>query len=190
MRKRIAFAAVLALSLALLITGGTLAYFTDEAKTDNVITTGGIDIELKEMAIPEGGGDPVPFKDRENIMPGMEVSKIVSVVNKGESPAYIRVKVDKKIKLVNGSTENADPSLVYYDVNKKDWTEKDGYYYYNKVLEPKAETEALFTTVTFNIAMGNLYQGSKAYIDVNADAVQVANNGASALEAAGWPVAE
>ena len=186
MRKRIAFAAVLALSLALLITGGTLAYFSDEAKADNVITTGGIDIELKEMAIPEGGGDPVPFEDRENVMPGMEVSKIVSVVNKGDSPAYIRVKVDKRIELAGGSTANADTSLVYCDVNTKDWTEKNGYYYYNTVLEPKAETKALFTKVTFDKDMGNMYQGSSAYISVVADAVQVANNGATALEAAGW----
>jgi len=35
--------------------------------------------------------------------------------------------------------------------------------------------------------MDNLYQGCKAEIDVFAQAVQVANNGASALEAAGWP---
>ena len=190
MRKRIAFAAVLALCLALFVTSGTLAYFSDESKADNVITTGGIDIELKEMAIPEGGGDPVPFKDRENIMPGMEVSKIVSVENKGESPAYVRIKVDKEIILAGGSTQKPDLSLLYYDVNTKDWTEKDGYYYYNAVLEPKAETTPLFTAVTFDKKMDNLYQGCEAHIDVAADAVQVANNGSTALEAAGWPVAE
>ena len=35
--------------------------------------------------------------------------------------------------------------------------------------------------------MDNDYQSCKAYIDVKADAVQVANNGTSALTATGWP---
>lgn len=186
MRKRIAFAALVALSLALFITSGTLAYFSDDAKADNVITTGGVDIELKEMAIPEDGGDPVPFEDREGVMPGMEISKIVTVVNTGESPAYVRVKVGKEIVLSNGSSENVDSSLIYYNTNTKDWTEKDGYYYYREAVEPNTETTPLFTTVTFDKEMGNMYQNCTAHINVSADAVQVANNGSSALEAAGW----
>ena len=47
----------------------------------------------------------------------------------------------------------------------------------------------LFTTVTFDAAMGNAYQNSTATVSVRADAVQTANNGAAVLEAAGWPAA-
>jgi len=35
--------------------------------------------------------------------------------------------------------------------------------------------------------MGNEYRDAKATVDVLAQAVQTANNGASALEAKGWP---
>ena len=38
--------------------------------------------------------------------------------------------------------------------------------------------------------MSNMYQNSKAVIDVTAQATQVANNGTSALDAAGWPEEE
>ena len=41
--------------------------------------------------------------------------------------------------------------------------------------------------VTFAPEMGNEYQGSTAHIDVKADAVQVANNGETVLDALGWP---
>ena len=44
-----------------------------------------------------------------------------------------------------------------------------------------------FTTVTFDPKMGNVYQNSTAHVDVNAYAVQSANNGTGALDAAGWP---
>ena len=37
--------------------------------------------------------------------------------------------------------------------------------------------------------MSNEYQYSTAAIDVKADAVQTANNGETALDAAGWPAA-
>ena len=50
-------------------------------------------------------------------------------------------------------------------------------------------TAPLFTVVRFAAEMDNLYQNSTATIDVTVEAVQQANNGATALEAAGWPEA-
>ena len=66
---------------------------------------------------------------------------------------------------------------------------KDGYYYYNAALEPGHTTEPLFTAVHFAKTMSNMYQESRAILQVNAFATQTAHNGASALEAAGWPEA-
>lgn len=124
-------------------------------------------------------------------MPGMDVSKIVTVKNTGDSDAYIRVKLDKTIKLSEmielPGDNGPDMSLVTYDINTADWTERDGYYYYNKVLAAGEETTPLITKVSFSKDMGNLYQNSTVKIDVTAYATQVANNGATALEAAGWP---
>ena len=170
---------VAALAIASL---GSIAYFTAEDSATNAITTGGIQIELVERA--EEGGELKPFENVVGVMPGTDVSKIVSVKNTDASPAYIRVKLDKTIVYASGE---ADASLVTYDINTADWTERDGYYYYNKVLAAGEETTPLFTTVSFLKNMGNDYQNSTVKIDVTAYATQVANNGATALEAGGWP---
>ena len=76
--------------------------------------------------------------------------------------------------------------MINFDTEK--WTEgEDGYWYYNKALESGETTAPLFDTVEFALKMGNEYQESTCVIDVTAQAVQTANNGSSALEAAGWP---
>lgn len=72
-------------------------------------------------------------------------------------------------------------------LNTTDWTERDGYYYYNKALKPGEVTVPIFTAVTFNAAMGNEYQNAAATVDVFAQAVQTANNGDTVLNAQGWP---
>ena len=166
---------------------GTAAYFTSKDVAHNVITTGDIDIELKEMHIPEEGKNPVPFEDKTGVMPGMEISKIVTVVNTSDNEAYVRVRVQKNIELKNGVQGDVDLSLLTMDFDTVNWTEKDGFYYYNEPLAPGGETEALFTTVSFSRSMGNLYQESTATIDVNAQATQVKNNGSTVLDAKGWP---
>lgn len=186
MKKKIMLGAAFVFCLSIMAYG-TNAFFTSEEQVHNVITTGDIDIDLIEMMEPEDGGDLVPFEDQTGVMPGTEVSKIVTVKNTGGQPAYIRVKVDKAIILADESSDNVDLSLVTYNLNTEHWTEKDGFYYYNEVLAVDAETEPLFTAVTFASEMGNMYQGSNAEIDVQAQATQVANNGTSALEALGWP---
>lgn len=186
MKQKIMIGAMFAVCLSI-FTYGTNAFFTAEEQVHNVITTGNIDIELVEMAIPEDGGDPVPFENVTGVVPGEEVSKIVTVKNTGEQPAYVRIKLNKAISLADDIKGEADLSLISCDLNTKDWTEKDGYYYYNTVLDAGKETEPLFTTVTFAKEMGNMYQGSQTELTVQAQATQVANNGNSVLEAKGWP---
>ena len=58
------------------------------------------------------------------------------------------------------------------------------------MLTPGNTTEYLFSSVKFSESMDNMYQYSKAIIEVTAQATQVANNGDSVLEAAGWPKSE
>lgn len=166
---------------------GTNAFFTAEEQVHNVITTGDIDIELIEMAEPEDGGELVPFENVTGVMPGEDVSKIVTVKNTGGQAAYIRIKLMQTVTLADGSADTAEESPISCDINTIDWTEKDGYYYYNEPLAPGAETEPLFTKVTFDNGMGNVYQQSTTELDVQAQATQVANNGNNALEALGWP---
>ena len=186
MKRKITVCALLIGCLSILAYG-TMAYFTAEKTATNVITSGNINIELKEMAIPEEGGDLVPFQDKTGVMPGAKISKIVSIKNIGGQSAYVRIQLDKFITLAEGITGEADLSLVTMDINTVDWTEKEGYYYYNTPLKSGEETEPLFNTVTFDKEMSNIYQDSKAEIKVNAQATQVANNGDDVFSASGWP---
>lgn len=189
MKRKIFICALLVICLSL-TAFGSVAYFTAESTATNVITAGNLDIALKETAIPADGGDPVPFTNPVGVMPGVAVSKIVQVENTGSQPAYVRVSVATAIQLAEGVTGEPDTGLVSMNIDLTHWTEKDGFYYYNQPLQAGAVTEPLFTTVTFAAEMDNLYQNSTATVHINAQATQTAHNGASALEAAGWPAAE
>ena len=184
MKKRIFALAVVLICLSI-AAYGTSAYFTHEQTATNVITSGSIQIELQERS--DTGNGFVPFEDLEGILPGTEVSKLVQVKNIGGQAAWIRVSAEKTIHLADGVNGDVDLSLISYDLNTAFWTEKDGFYYYNTILQPNEVTEPLFTKVVFSATMSNMYQNSKAVIDVTAQATQVANNGTCALDAAGWP---
>lgn len=182
MKRKLLILSVLAICIATLA-AGTLAYFTSEGKAHNVLTTGGVEIAVQEWADEE---KTKSFEDLTGIMPGMTVTKIAEIKNTGASDAWVRVKVEKSIKLQGEGTPDTD--LVELNLNLTDWTQgKDGYLYYNKVLKPGEVTEPLFTAVTFNVTMGNEYQNATATVDVVAHAVQTANNGDTVMDAKGWP---
>ena len=167
---------------------GSAAYFTTESTARNVITAGGVKIELQESQKVDTG--LIPFEGPIRVLPDSTVSKIVQVKNTGRQPAYIRVRADKLIQLSEMVEGEADPTLISMDLNTEQWTERDGFFYYEKALAPGEVTEPLFTEVHFDGDMGNLYQGSQADIVIYAYAVQTANNGNTVWDAAGWPAAE
>ena len=181
-KKIIALCLIVALAATAVI-GGTLAYFTADTKAHNVITSGGVSIKLNEWA---NEARTEKFEDKTGVMPGAEVTKIVEVENVGTGTAWVRVQVVLDV-YAEGGKEQLPPDPVTLDFNETDWKYFDGYYYYNYPLDPGETTEPLFTTVTFDPKMGNVYQNSTAHVDVNAFAVQSANNGTGALDAAGWP---
>lgn len=183
MKKKIALAA-LVLLLVCGMAGGTTAYYTTTGQAVNVITMGGIDVELHEWADMEGN----PFEDVIGVTPGREVPKIVFAENIGPNEAWVRLRLEKGVQLAEGVEGEVDLAQVVLDLNSADWTEQGGWYYYNHKLLPGEKSVPLFTTVSFAEEMGNLWQGSSVTIHVVMQAVQVANNGASVLEAAGWPV--
>lgn len=168
--------------LAALTAAGTLAYYTDSARTHNVITSGKVNIDLLEWA---DEARTKPFKDKQGVMPGTKVTKIVEVKNTGTGAAFLRLYVEKNV--YGADEERKDSELVSLNFNDTDWTYSDGYYYYNRPLEPGKTTEPLFTTVTFDPLMGNEYQNATAHVKVIAYAVQSANNGDSPQAAKGWP---
>lgn len=188
LKPKILIGALLCMCLSIGIRG-TSAYFTFEDTASNVITAGNIRIALREMSVPEEGGEAVPFANQTGVLPGSEISKIVTVQNVGDQRAYVRIFLQKTVTLADGAAGEADLSLIGCDFNTENWTEQDGYYYYNLPLDPGEETEALFTKVTFAREMGNMYQGSTAEIKVTAQATQAANNGTDVFSASSWPAA-
>ena len=182
MKRKILILSVLAILLAILA-ANTLAYFTADTTAHNVITSGGVSIKLNEWA---NEARTKKFEDKTGVMPGAEVTKIVEVENVGTGTAWVRVQVVLDV-YAEGGKEQLPPDPVTLDFNETDWKYFDGYYYYNYPLDPGETTEPLFTTVSFNAAMDNRYQDSDLFLNVNAFAVQSANNGTGALDAAGWP---
>lgn len=189
MKKKLFSIAILLICISIL-GYGSLAYFTAEDQAHNVITSGKVNIDLIETTINEDGTES-PFEDLIGIMPGTSVSKVVQVTNIGDASAYIRIAVDKDILLASGGDDDVNLELISINYNlgsdKDEWTFKEGYYYYNSPIKAGDITKPLFTEVTFDKTMGNMYQEATTEIDVKAYATQVANNGDSALEANGWP---
>lgn len=191
MKKKLLVLAAAALSLTVAVSG-TMAYFTDSGVAHNVITTGGVSIELIENTKDDAGTDIVwPEEGLSGIMPGTSASKIVSVANNGQAEAWIRVGVDIAI------SESGDPitnptikclpltvtvdgqevDVVSYSVDSEKWLRgEDGYYYYKTPVAAGSSTANLFEEVTFAKEMGNEYQNCTVYIDITAEAVQTANN--------------
>ena len=181
MKRKLLILSVLAILVAILA-ANTLAYFTADTKAHNVITTGGVEIAVQEWADVE---KTKPFEDLTGVMPNTTVTKIAEIKNTGASDAWVRVKVEKNIKLQGEGTP--DTGLVELTLNTTDWTEKDGHYYYKEALKPGEVTTPIFTAVTFKPDMGNEYQNATATVDVSAQAVQTANNGDAVMDAKGWP---
>ena len=191
--------AVLVIVLCLSVLGdATMAYFTAKDTAHNVITTGNVDIELVEKQNRDGILVDYPSEPISGVMPGTEVSKIVSVRNTGTGDAWVRLRVAKSLTLAANPPEplpegqTADPELIRIVFDDSQWI-KDGEWFYCKEPLPAGKsTTPLFKSVTFAPEMGNAYQGCTANILVDAQAVQVKNNPLPAsgnyAEIPGWPV--
>lgn len=189
MNKKKLFA-MMALVIVIAILGtGTLAYFTTRALVHNVITTGGVNIELEETMLNDKGQE-IPFVDQTGAMPGQEISKIVRVTNK-DAEAWIRIQV---VETIDEKADSENVIRINYNLGTAptQWTEKDGWYYYNKPLANGETTEPLFKGVTLaGREMDNKYQNKDIVVSVSAQAVQAANNaipdGGNVTDVKGWP---
>lgn len=193
MKKKILLLAAVVMCIAI-IASGTLAYFTSEDGVHNVITTNAVDIQIEEWQETAEGLVPYPKDEPIAIMPGATVSKIATVKNI-EAEAYIRAKFEIIVTGADGGTMVLSPetlsNIITLTVNDESWIRKDGdgeWWYYNAPVEVGASTEAFFTEVVFDGSnITNEYQNCMVEITVNAQGVQVANNGDNVMEAAGWP---
>lgn len=192
MKKRIFALAVVMICLSILAST-TLAYFTDNAMARNVITSGGVDIAIEEWQKTPNGWIPYPGQPI-TVMPATSVSKIVTVRNR-DAQCFIRAKLNLTLKDADGKemeiSSEVLEQIIHLAMNSSDWTEKNGWWYYGSTVDTDEVTKPLMTGVSFDGPnMTNEYQNCTVTIDVTAQAVQAANNAASALEAQGWPETE
>ena len=188
MKKKI-FAMAVVLICVSILASTTLAYFTDLGTARNVITTGGVSIQIVEQQLV---GDKLVDYPNEPIaaMPGKTISKIVSVKSLKQA-AWIRMNYTVTVLDAAGDVMEVPAAelekLIVIVADAENWTYRDGWWYCNEPVSAGESTKPLFDSAAFAKNMGNAYQESTVYIDVTAQAVQKANNGESVLDAAGWP---
>lgn len=178
MKKKIVLLTTFAL-VALLVAGGTMAWFTanaEQVKHEFKMGTLGIKFMLNLSA----NDGPI------NTEPGKEIGgRNVRVKNTGSLDAYVRVKLSPKWEDNKdaGFVLNGDTLVVYRSKNSvpKDskhvlaggWVYKDGYFYYPEALGKDKETPALFQKIQFDgETINDSYQGKAFTLKVDADATQ------------------
>ena len=185
MKKKILYIAVIVISLAI-IAAGTVAFFTEEVQARNVITTGRVDITVvDEFGTP---GSPAPIL----VMPTAVLRRTAAVKTADDaSAAWVRGEVvitvlDEAGQPMPHTKEQLD-EIITVKMNTADWTERDGWYYYKESVKEGETTALLFDEISFSGPnLGNEYQKATVYVTVNAQAIQKAHNGTTALDAY-WP---
>ena len=184
MKKRLFLLAVLALMLSA-AAAGTAAYFSVKGDTANSITMGNVKMLLHDET---ADGKAFPENGLNGLMPGEKAGKVVYVENTGDNAFYSRIKLENTVTPEKG---DAKPGLdkIQLNIDTANWQlGADGWYYYKSAVEKGGKTAPLFTEVTLASNMGNDYMNASVRIKVTAQAVQQANNGGTAWQAAGWPV--
>ncbi len=92
--------------------------------------------------------------------------KVISVENTGDLPVYARVKV------IVGRTQG----LIFDKDSSKGWSEKDGYYYYDSIIEPGKTSNELYVKIDPKNTADEEFN-----VIVVAEAARVKNDGS-----AGW----
>ncbi|OLS02179.1 TasA family protein [Tissierella creatinophila] len=156
----------------LLVAGGTMAWFTAQSDpVSNNFKAGTLKIELTDIFVAA---------DAQNVNPGDQFNKEVSIKNTGTKRAMVRIKKDFKFD------GNQNIGVVNYALGENWILNNDGYYYYTKVLQPNESTTMLFKDKKIKFdgaAMDNSYQGAKLNITIKAEAIQATNN---APTESGW----
>lgn len=173
MKKKILAFSICIAMLAIALIGGTMAYFTDKDEKTNVFTVGNIDIDLHEW---KDYANNIPFKNIENIMPGMTYDKIVNVENKGRNDAYVQVTIvvpkDMTPTWKTGAygTDGAkwDLSTTASDSNAN----RIYVFRYKEKLAPKTVTMNLLEKITLNADVTEITAADSYKVTVTAEAIQ------------------
>jgi len=184
--------------IGILVTAGLLccvaigfsAAFVNRSMTiKNVITFGSVDLQLNETYMNEEGKE-LPFDTCKvtNLTSSAVQNRIFRAENKGKHSLYVRVSfsisgIDKEGKVFDVQE--------YFRVESEleGWIYKDGWFYYDSVLQPGEKTDTLVADMIFDMEqLTNYYPGSKFEVSVKAQGVQSEHNQQdSILLVEGWP---
>lgn len=178
----------LCLALALMVTlcvGGTLAYFTDIDDAKNTFTVGNVDITLTEPNWTSTGSEDAP-----EVYPGEALAKDPTVTNDGANPCFVRIEVEGLDCLGNAGMISYRTDYVTDNLGDNWVKGTDGYFYYNKVLEVGATTDALFDQIVMPTGLTNGDATTAYNVNVTAEAVQAQGAKASWSAVQNMTVAE
>ena len=198
MKKKIVMSCIVAALLVTALIGGSLAYFTDTAKVDNVFTAGGVKIVLNEQQSNEDGTGFEPFEQDQVLMPivgsaqgdkkpngqpeaANYVDKVVTIANTGKSDAYVRAYFAIPSALDDGyETFNAGRNILHFNFgnangattyeNQWIWMHSNKWNYFETTID----------NVSYNVYFADYYQPLPAgatteqfvggvYLDSNVD---------------------
>ena len=173
MKKKLVLLSTAVILVAMMVVGGTLAYFTADDAATNVFTIGNVKIDLTE---PLWEANLNGEEMLENIYPGMPITKDPMVTNIGDNPAFVRVKVE----IPTFSPDGSSTTMPLFTIGTlgANWVDGgDGYYYYTASLASGEYTSKLFEVVTLttelDIHNGNSPLASNIQnINITAEAVQ------------------
>ena len=206
MKKKLLSLALMTIFISLMALGSA-AFFTKDAYTTNIITTGTVSLLLDEhlaedqwTAKVEQVGEQeviVAYAFNDPVMPGVKVEKKPTIKNNGSQPFFLRAKVEKKVVAADKVTVK-DAGVVLIECLDGWQLNEDGWWYYTKaevsdIVHPGEEI-TLFNGVMLKPETGNEYQNCTVTISVRAQAVQSKNQtdgqGKAILDAPaamGWP---
>lgn len=197
MRKKRMIGASCLILLLSMIGYQTLAYYTAESTTTNVISTNYVEMELYEEIKADGvNWEFIPIEETVSIMPGDVVEQKAYVKNTGSEDFYARVSAE--VSVVDADGEALSAEVVSLNIDTENWVlDEDGWYRYINIVPAGETTEApLFTDISFSTAMDNSYIGCTITIVVGSQSVQSTyneydmENGETVLDVEGFPESE
>lgn len=141
--------------------------FSDSVTVTNHISTGDINIALRELE--KKNGKEVLYRDQKQILPGDQISKIPRIINQSE-PCWVRVRITYTDNLENRKGLD-DGNLTGMSAQ---WVKRGKYFYYTKRLEQGEHTD-VFTGVKVPGEWTEPYENKQLGITIVADAIQAAN---------------
>lgn len=122
-KRKIILVAMSLCMVAILVTGGSLAYFFDADAKTNVFTVGNVQIDLKEDYQQESILVPVTYEeDGVTRRDDNVVNKDVYVTNTGSEPCFVRVHIAIPSILDSGDPEfDAGKNVLHFNAEKESY---------------------------------------------------------------------